>query len=342
MLELLSFRRHHDTFSLYEAAGSAENTKMADAYERGTVLHIHDSSGAYKNPDQAYQERIAKLRAQHRKDLAALSSPAKRRDIENKSRQSAEGYLQSLEQNHGVNRRDITHVHHTNKGIDSVIGREVDRKQNPHDLMVEFSKQNGKKVKKGEGFHGSSLKATTGTASNTPIASFDRDSGIGTNLTGIWTKHLHNAGLGGKQISTADSFKPERKRLQTQQKIINSYRAGQAEAATHHANAFNAAKLSAQKEHLRGVLKLKPDVGFDLTKGDGSSVPIEKSPHADAINRAKSFTTEVRKNVVHFFDHNGNHIGMVEHRGVKGPMAALQANAKLGTLKPPKAPKKVS
>lgn len=337
MLKLLSFKEYDDLpEEIQESAGSAENTKMADAYERGTVLHIHDNSGAYKNPDPVYQEKIAKIRAQHKKDLEALSTPAKRKDIEEKSRRSAEGYLSSLEQNHGVDRKDITHVHHTNKGIDGIIGREVDRKQNPHDLMVEFSRQNGKKVKKGEGFHGSSLKATTGTASNTPIASFDRDSGIGTNIAGVWKKHLHNAGLDGKQISTADSFRPQRKKLQTQKRIVDSYRAGQAEAATHHAGAFNSANLEAQKEHLRGVLKLRPDVGFDLTKGDGSSVPIESSPHARAIDRAKSFSTEVRKNVVHFFDDRGNHIGMVEHRGVKGPMAALQANAKLGTLKPAK------
>jgi len=338
MLNILSFKEHHELpEDLQEAAGSAENTKMADAYERGTILHIHDNSAAYKNPDPAYQEGITRLRAQHKKDLAALSSPAKRKDIQQKSRQSAEGYLNSLQANHGVNRKDITHVHHTNKGIDDIIGREVDRKQNPHDLMVQFSRQNGKKVK---GVHGSSLKATTGTASNTPIASFDRDSGIGTNIAGVWKKHLRNAGLDGKQISTADSFKPQRKKMQTQKKIIDSYRAGQAEVATHHANTFNAARLNAQKEHLRGILKLKPDVGFDLTKGDGSSVPIEQSPHALAINKAKSFSTEVRKNVVHFFDHNGNHVGMVEHRGVKGPMAALQANGKLGTLKPPRAAKK--
>ena len=337
---MFSFKEHHvvsSLESLEEAAGSAENTKMADAYERGTALYIHDNSGAYKNPDRAYQEKIAKMRAQHKKDLAALSSPARRKDIMQKSQLSGEGYLQSLEKNHGVNRRDITHAHHTNKGIDSVIGREVDRKANPHDVMVQFNKQNGKKVK---GVHGTSLKATTGTASNTPIGSFDRDSGIGTNLSSVWTKHLHNAGLGGKQISTADNFRPQRKKLQTQKKVIDSYRAGQAEAATHHAKKFDSANIKAQKQHLRNILKLNPDVGFDLTKGDGSSVPIESSPHADAINKAKSFSTEVRKNVVHFFDHKGNHIGMVEHRGVKGPMASLQANAKLGTLKPPRAVKK--
>lgn len=340
MLTILSFKEHLLELpeDLQEAAGSAENTKMADAYERGTALHIHDNSGAYKNPDPAYQEKIAKMRAQHKKDIAALSSPARRKDIMQKSKLSGEGYLQSLEQNHGVNRRDITHAHHTNKGIDSVIGREVDRKANPHDVMVQFSRQNGKKVK--GGVHGTSLKATTGTASNTPIGSFDRDSGIGTNLSSVWTKHLHNAGLSGKQISTADSFRPQRKKLQTQKKIIDSYRAGQAEAATHHAKKFGSAPIKAQKQHLRNILKLNPDVGFDLTKGDGSSVPIDKSPHADAINKAKSFSTEVRKNVVHFFDHAGNHIGMVEHRGVKGPMASLQANAKLGTLKPPRAVKK--
>lgn len=334
---MLSFIEHHllnRPTRLVEAAGSAENTKMADAYERGTVLHIHDNTGAYKNPDPEYQAKITELRAQHKKDLAALSSPARRKDIQNKSRASAEGYINSLEQNHGVNREDITHVFHTNKGIDSVIGRTVDCKSNPQDLMVKFSKQNGKKTKPGQDFHGSSLKATTGTASNTPIASFDRDSGIGTNLTKIWTKHLHNAGLKGQQISTAPAARAQRKKLQKVPKIVAAYRAGQAEAAQHHADTFDKASLNKKKEHLRHILKLSPDAAYDLTKGDGSSVPHDQLPHAAAIDNAKKIYTEVRKNLVHFFDHNGNHIATVEHRAVKGPMASLQANAKLGSLKP--------
>jgi hypothetical protein len=339
---MLSFIEHHRInfpSLLGEASGSAENTKMADAYERGTVLHIHDNTGAYKNPDPEYQAKITQMRAQHKKDLAALSSPARRRDIMNKSKASAEGYLDSLEQNHGVNRKDITHVFHTNKGIDNVIGRTVERKANPQDLMVKFSKQNGKKAKPGEDFHGSSLKATTGTASNTPVASFDRDSGIGTNLNKIWTKHLHNAGLNGKQISAAKNMRAERKRLQKLPKVEAAYRAGQAETAQHHADTFDRASLNKKKDHLRQVLKLNPDAAYDLTKGDGSSVPHDQLPHAAAINNAKSIRTEVRKNLVHFFDHNNNHIATVEHRAVKGPMSALQANAKLGSLKPMKGAK---
>lgn len=319
--------------------GNALNTMYADAYEMNTALHLHDNSAASKNEDQAYQAKMAELRQKRdevEKKLGALD-PTRVSLARKAALDSATAYMDSLSRQ-GVKPNMIQTVHHTNKGISDFLGRKVDRKSNPHDIMITHTN-----TKVNNGIHGTSLKATQGTASNTPIESFDRDSGIGTNLKGVWEKHLRKLGFvdekgKGRQLpifKSGDPRKPQLKALQARPDVIQAYAAAVGNATQHHATSFNNAEMDARRQHLLKVLKLNPDVPYDLTKGEkgGSSVPHTELPHFDAINNATNLYAVPGGGSTHFYDQDHRHIASVEHRATHGTFSALQANGKLGTLR---------
>ena len=135
------------------AAGNAGNTTMGDAYEMGTVLHIHNNTAAKQNKDKAYVAKISELKKKHKEALSKLP-PEKQADVEQKSKDSATAYLGSLAKHEGIKPEHIHEVHHTNLGISSHMGHDVVRADNPHDLIIKGKKGRSKFM------HGASLKAT--------------------------------------------------------------------------------------------------------------------------------------------------------------------------------------
>lgn len=204
---------------------------------------------------------------------------------------AATSYLQSLRENHKINPEDIHEVYLTNKGISSVIGRTVSRRANPHDIMI--------KTKSGK-VHGASLKAREGTISNNGLKAFDEHSifnGQHTNLKSAWEGQSN----------------------------------GEA-AAKYHGDAFNSGSIEEKKAHLNYLFKAHPDVPYDLVNAEkSSSIPIEEHPIILATKNATSIDSQVRGSKVHFYDQDGKHLGMVEHRR-PGPNRSLQANAKFGKI----------
>ena len=298
---------------------SKYNTPYGDAYETATALYVHNNTGSKTNKDPEHQARIAELQKKHEEALKLL--PKALADRAMKSAQSSgESYLQSLEKNRGIKRKDITEVHHTSKGIDKLVGKKVDRKQNPHDIVI--------KTKSGD-LHGASLKATQGTLSNNPIGMFDSQgelSGIKTDLKSIYQKHMKKVGLAGL---SGDEIKAQRDR----EDVKSQNKAAQAEAAQAHADAFNNGSKAQQLEHLKYLMKTAPDLDYDYVNGEkGYSKPVGDLDHNKAVREAKSLNAKVANNVVKIYDHLGRHILSVEHRPTHGAFSSIQANAKLGTL----------
>jgi hypothetical protein len=303
---------------------SKHNTVYGDAYETGTVLHIHDNSAAKHNKDREYQASIGALRKKHNAAIASLPSDKAHKALQ-AAHASGSAYLNSLQKHEGIKPEHIQQVHHTNQGIDTHIGRQVDRPSNPHDLIVKGAK--GKK----NFLHGASLKATSGTASNNAAGSFERISashGMNTKTSATWTRGKKNAGLTGKSSA-------EIKAVKKNPEIIAHNQTTQRKSATAHAAAFNTASHAQQQQHLLHFLKATPDLPYHYVKGEkgGSSTPHHEMEHVKAINSAKSLHATVKNNLVHFHNEHGQHIATTEHRTTHGSFLSPQANFKFGTLK---------
>ena len=108
----------------------------------------------------------------------------------------------------------------------------------------------------------------------------------------------------------------------------------QRSAASSHTDEFNNATHANKKKHLLHYLKANPDLSYHYVVGSkGSSIPIEKHPAVQAINKAKSLTSTTRNNVVHFHNEKGEHIASAEHRPTHGSFISPQVNFKFGTMK---------
>ena len=301
--------------------GNESNTALGDAFETATALHIHNNTAAKNNPDPQYQAKIQKIKEKHLSAMAKLS-PEKAQKASKGGEQAGSAYLTSLKTNHGMAPEDIHEVHHTNQGIDAHIGHKLDRVDNPHDIIVK-----GKKAGK-DWMHGTSLKLTSGTASNNSAGAFDKKNNIGVKVSSIWSAAKKQVGLDGA------SKKAIKLRQKEPEVIKANAEAGKA-AAAEHANAFNNAPHEAKQEHLRQLLKAhKPDLDYDYTVAGSkpTSQPIMQKKHIKALNAAKKITATVRGNVTHFHDEHGNHIAMAEHRTTHGPHVSPQVNAKFGTM----------
>lgn len=307
-----------------EADANASNSAMGDAYEAGTALHIHNATASRSNPDKTYQSKITALKKKHKEALSKLS-PEKQTDIATKSKDSATAYLKSLHTHEGISPEHVHEVHHTSQGISQHIGRDVNRAANPHDILIK-----GKKNKKSF-VHGASLKATSGTASNNPAASFERqsaDHGMSTATTAAWAKGKKKAGLVGK---TAKDIKAVRK----DETIIGHNRTAQYASAKQHVETFNNASHQQKQAHIKHFLKANPDLPYHYVVGEkgGKSMPIDKHPAVATINKSKSITATAKNGNVHFHDEQGNHIATAEHRTTHGAFSSPQVNFKFGTMK---------
>lgn len=304
---------------LSEAAKTNNFNKIyGEAYELGTVLHVNDNSGAARNTNSKYKNKIASIRDRHDslvkkllpKDLAQKAMQA--------SQDSGAAYLDSLETNHGMPRKDVTEVHHTHEGIDEFMGHKVNRNDNPHDLVVR-----GKR----SFIHGASLKARKGTASNNGAGVID--SRIGADMSGMWRTHKKRAGVGHM---TGD----ELKQVRDEPKIVAANDRAQKAVANHHAETFAGMPLNDQKKHLRLLMKGKPEMDYDYVVASNKgakAIPHNKIPHLNAVDSARGFSTQVRNNVMHVFDHKGRHLAAVEHRPTHGSFSSLQVNTKYGSMK---------
>ena len=317
-----------------EEKKKGQNYWLGAAYEAGTAMILHEKSGAAKNKDPEQQKRYRAAVKLHQEAMSHFGS-GQQIEIYNSAKKSAEAYLNSLEQNHGIKRQDIKEVHHTYAGIDKVLGKKVDQQSNPHDVAV---------VTKTGKIHGASLKYKSGTLTNNTVGSADKmssDLGIQTNFKDIWEKHKKAAGLSGLsekdiRIKRAD---PNDKTGRT----INSetqkhYKAAQNESAKHHTDSFNKATPQQRKLYLQRLMKTNPAVGYDYVLGDkGTSEPIENKKHTQLVNNAKDFHAETGVNGrVNIYDNNGNHIMHFEHRSAHGAFLSNQVNGKYGTGKPKK------
>ena len=118
--------------------------------------------------------------------------------------------------------------------------------------MIKYKKSDGTHA-----WHGASLKASEGTASNNGLEAFDTHSvfnGNNTNLRRAWT------GQKNGQV-----------------------------AAQHHVTMFNSGTLEDKKNHLHYLLKSRPDVSYHYVIADqGKSTPIEDHPVIKAITAAEN------------------------------------------------------
>jgi hypothetical protein len=320
-------------FKTFIAEGVAENTAMADHYEIGTALHVHDNSAARNNQDKDYQSRITQLRQKHHQ--LGISLP---KDVADKSTErakaSGEAYLKSLNDHEGIKPDHIHQVHHTNKGIDKALsdhlGKETttDRSSNPHDIVITGNRDGSPII------HGASLKATSGTAANVPVKSFDSRSaeenngGIKTNTATIWQQGRDKAGLGGKTAK-------EIKLVRHEPEIKQANKETQHASANDHADNFNNAAPHEKISHLLHHFKANPAVDYHYVVGEkgGKSMPHHKIPSVEKIRNAKDIKAVVKNNRVHFEDHEGSEIGYAEHRPTHGSFVSPQVNFKFSTKK---------
>ena len=162
-------------------------------YERATVLNLHAATAASKSKDKEYLAKIAELKKKQIEDLKLLPDDIKKSALK-AADSSSSAYLKSLKENRGVNPKDITEIHHTNKGIGHLIGRNVATRDNPHDLVIRIG------TGKNSRLHGASLKKTQGTLGNNSHNQFSthgKETGIGSQTSDIWNAGLEKAGLKG-------------------------------------------------------------------------------------------------------------------------------------------------
>lgn len=311
------------SFVSFITESNEHNQTYGDAYEMGTILHLHNNTAAKTNNNPDYKAKITRMKAAHKQALDKLPPHLADR-AKQASKDSANAYLESLHKNRGISSEHIHEIHHSNQGISNFVGRKVDRAANPHDLIVTGSKNGNKFI------HGASLKATSGTASNNSVGAFaeaSEDHGIDVNTHHVWAEGRKRAGLEGLSGN-------EIKARRDDPKVKDINNETQQVAAHDHASSFDVAHIDSQKKHLKFLLKATPDLDYDYVKGEkgGSSTPHNQLPHIKAIEQAKSFSTEVRNNIVHFYNEKGEHIAKVEHRATHGAFSSPQANGKFGTM----------
>lgn len=306
---------------LTESDKSSNNEHFGKAYEIATALHVHHLTGSSKNNDPAYKEKIKKLNDDGKESFSKLPEHLKQRVLSS-AKSSAESYVDSLKKNHKINPEDVTEVHHTSKGIDKFSGKKSDRIQNPHDIVVKAK----------NGYHGASLKATSGTLSNNGIGTLDKveHDRLNLKLSDVWANGKRKAGLEGKSAAEVKAHRNDE-----HVKRVNNET--QHAAASHHADAFNNASLADKKAHLRHIMKTgRPDIPYDYVNGEkGKSTPSHELDHAKAIDHATSFHAKVApgSNMAKIYDNQGRHLATVEHRPTHGAFSGIQANVKIGSMK---------
>ena len=321
MKSFFQFMVESDESALESA--NQKNSAYGEAYETATVIHLHNSTAAATNPDEKYQAKIKHVKQKHEAAMAKLP-PNKQDQAVHLATKSSNAYMESLKEHEGIEPKHIREVHHTSQGISPHLNKNVDRASNPHDVLI-------KGVKDRKSFkHGASLKAKPGTASNNSIASFDKISkshGIEANVSDHWDQGLKKAKLTGKTNAA-------KKEVRHDPKIKALNQETQRSAASSHTDEFNNATHSTKKKHLLHYLKATPDLPYHYVVGSkGSSVPIDKHPAVHAINKAKSLTSTISNNVVHFHNEKGEHIASAEHRPTHGSFISPQVNFKFGSVK---------
>jgi hypothetical protein len=311
------------------SVGSSKNTAIADHFEALAALHIHENTAAKNNQDKNYHEKIKVLKERINKN-AALLDKDQIEDNAERSKRAANSYMDSLERNHGIKKEDIIESHHTPHGISHIIGREVDRKSNPHDILIKT---------KTNRYHGSSLKRGSATESNFGVSKIskhhehesDPKNRILSGLSDIWNK--------GKQKAKFTKLDKKGLKLwQARKDVIKIHQDTQREAADHHASSFNSANHETQKKHIKHLLKGEPDIPYDRTSAvTGASIPHNKTRSAITLSKAKKFHAESRNNITHIYALDDTdkkiHVASVEHRSTHGPFKSMQANVKVKETK---------
>ena len=306
------------------SVGSAKNTAIADHFEALTALHIHENSAAKNNMDKNYRDKVATLKERIHTNAQHLNKDQIEDNTE-RSKKAGNSYLDSLDRNHGIRKEDIVESHHTPHGISHVIGREVDRKSNPHDLLI--------KTKTGR-YHGSSLKRGSATESNFGVGKISRHheheanpkNRILSGLSDIWAK-------GKEKAKFKNLDKKGLKLWQARKEVINIHQDTMKEAANHHVSSFNSAEHEVQRKHIKHLLKGDPDVPYDRTSAiTGTSIPHNKTRSSMTLSKASKFHAESRGNITHFYavdEDTKHHIASVEHRSTHGPFKSMQVNFKV-------------
>jgi hypothetical protein len=301
---------------------SASNKPLGLAYELSTALHIHDNSSARLNSDNHYRMMIDSKRELLKKTLEKLTD-AQQKKVTEGGHASGSSYLQQLRDSGVDTEKDIHEVHHTPVGIGHILGQDVDQRENPHDVMVRFKGPHKAGYGPNKDLHGVSLKLTSGTVSNNGVGQFDNLGGIGTKVTDIWDKAR-------RSVKPTDS----------DEKINTVYKKTQAAVAKHHADAFNGSNIRTQKNHLRYLMRARPDMPYAYNVAEtGKSMMIHDHPAVKAMEKAKSLRAENKNGITHIYDQDNNHLLSVEHRRThsgdeRNPLGkSIQANAKFGKYK---------
>jgi hypothetical protein len=335
---------------------NGKNDALGMAYETLTALHVHNNSASAQrmdpnNPEHAENiKRINAIQASHETAMAKLS-PEKQQKVREGAKNSANAYLKSLAAE-GINPENIIEVHHTNRGIDKLIGRKVSQAKNPPDIGVRLDQPHSHGQGPNKDLHFASLKLTPGTASNNGTGAIDKlgkedpEKHIPTKFDEIWKAGRKVSGIGDRTISQLSDLRrsvdkrnkpqdvdPEKKALYD--RINQTYQTTRQAVLAHHKEAFDGATLAQQREHLSHFMKASPDASYHYVVGEkgGKSVPIDEHPNVVALRNAKSFHSEVRGSRMHVYDHLGRHLLSVEHRSTHGPWSSTQANAKFESLK---------
>jgi len=250
---------------------NANNKAFADAFEAYTVKRIHHMT-THNNDDPAHKKRMADIQRSFNEAASKIPMHLRKR-AKNLGKRATNAYLKSLE-SQGITKDDIHEVYWTNKGISNAIGREVSRRNNPHDIII--------KTKDGK-FHGASLKASEGTVSNNGLAAFDLHSkfnGKHTNLQSAWTGQKNGQGAA--------------------QHHVNMFNSGTLEDKKNHLHYLLKSHPDVPYHY--------------VVADQDKSIPIEEHPAVKAINAATSIRAEHRGANVHFYDQDGKHLAYVEHR----------------------------
>ena len=286
---------------------NAANAPKAEAYETLTAMKLHDMTGARNNDDPKFRQQHHETIARHHKAMAKLS-PEMRDEVEERAHNSATGYAKSLKDNHKQNLNDIHEVHHTHLGIDSHVGKSVERITNPHDVLVK-----GK-----DGFmHGTSLKYRSGGAvTNGSLGSYSKWAEKG-GMKNDWPNQ--HAKLKKDAVGDASIAELRRQHAadpEAKAKSDEMHKDTMKTMAQTVADHFNSQKHE-DKHHLMNYLaKTKPDLGYDYTPGEKVvSYPHDQHPQGGKILAAKSLTAHHNgTGRVHIRDHEGNNLLNVELR----------------------------
>lgn len=316
-------------------AGNASNSALGNAFESLFALRMHELTGSRNNNDPEHIKRIESIRKTHEESLPKVSEK-KRSILAERTEKGVKAYLESLKRQ-GVNPEDIIEVHHTNNGIDRLVGRKVRRSQNPHDVTIRLNKSHPNGFGPNKDLLGPSLKFTAGTASNNGVIELDKVSreehGIDLGMNDTWDEGKVAAGIKGKPVK-------EIKKIRDNPKIERAYQETRGRVLSNYQKSFMDAPLENQKKHLGYLMKAHYDAPYEYVNAEkGYSTPIEELPQMKAMKNAQGFTARLTPTTMHVYDHEGNHILAIEHRATHGPWSSIQVNAKYGTMQKPGDPK---